>query len=582
MKFKLSLTKKFLLYSFITLVSSAIVLSFILTGQFKSFILERIKEENTSHIKEHASILTKEVFENPELNQKVFDEYRHMVETNNLNRLIIYNGNGKIIHSNDQALIGQEFENEKFKKSIESNSPVVIFGNSQNEKEHENESSKNIIEVYVPITPQDNNVPAGVVEFSFDITSVLKSISIFQLSVWGLILAFFVILFLSLYWIFRRASKTIIDQNVKLFYKTDELNRKNEEKKSILNSIGELLFVLNNKDEIVLANKKALDIIGGKILHKKFSKVLKIKSEKVGKVSKIIDERKLMSANYKEGIILETKDKNLIPVSLTVAPIIHKDKNFIGTVINIHDATSEKELNRIKDEFVYVVAHELANPIFILDGYLGMLLKNSSLNKDSKNLVKTAQGINMHLSNLVTDLLEAVKSESGQLLFEKTEVDLKKITSEVIKDLETKAKNKNIALSYHPIKNLPKIVGNNQKVKEVLINLIDNAIKYSPKNSHIEVSHHIHENKLSTLVRDNGIGMTKEEQKRLFEKFYRVKNEKTKNIHGTGLGLFICKQLVEKMGGTIKTISKEEQGTTMVFNLPIARKKTSPKKPALN
>jgi len=196
----------------------------------------------------------------------------------------------------------------------------------------------------------------------------------------------------------------------------------------------------------------------------------------------------------------------------------------------------------------------------ILEGTFG------KISAKVKKIIEEAIAINKQLSSLVQDLLEVIRSESGQLKFALEPVKIDEIIKEEIKDLSIKANEKKIKLIYDERK-LPQVIGNPQKLKEVIINLIDNAIKYSKDKTKIIVNHEITKDTIITNVIDNGIGMTEEEKKHLFEKFYRIQNEETKNIPGTGLGLFIVKTLIRKMNGDIWVESKRGEGSTFSFSL---------------
>jgi two-component system sensor histidine kinase VicK len=137
---------------------------------------------------------------------------------------------------------------------------------------------------------------------------------------------------------------------------------------------------------------------------------------------------------------------------------------------------------------------------------------------------------------------------------------------EVVQNEMFHAKEKKISISITSTK-APKAIGNNQKIKEVITNLVNNAIKYTPTDGTVKIIFNIDNNHLVTSIADSGIGISEENQKQLFKKFFRVKNKETVGISGTGLGLFIAKQIVEKCGGEIWATSKESKGSTFSFSL---------------
>lgn len=232
-----------------------------------------------------------------------------------------------------------------------------------------------------------------------------------------------------------------------------------------------------------------------------------------------------------------------------------------------------KRLQELKDEFVFIAAHELRAPTTVIKGYVSMLLEGDGgpLSQVMKDYLGQAQKANERLLKLVEDLLEVARSEAGRIAVELTPLDIREPTKAVMEELKPLAGEKQISLVYNPPAKLPQVSGNSDRIKEVLVNLVNNAIKYTQNGGRVEVVLQEQAGEVIARIQDNGFGMSAEAQKKLFEKFYRVKTDKTQNIQGTGLGLFIVKQLVEKMGGRIWVESEEGKGSTFSFSLPIAK-----------
>lgn len=231
-----------------------------------------------------------------------------------------------------------------------------------------------------------------------------------------------------------------------------------------------------------------------------------------------------------------------------------------------------KRLEELKEEFVFVAAHELRTPVTAIKGYLSMILEGEAgpVSSEVKDLIKEVITANQRLIQLVNDLLQVARSEAGRLTIEVAALDIGEPSGEVLKELKPLADEKKIKLVYEPPATLPKVLADRTRLKEVMVNLVGNAIKYTLGEGRVTVRHKIQDRTLVTDVQDTGIGISEEAQKKLFEKFYRVQNEKTRDITGTGLGLFIVKQLVEKMNGKIWVESAEGQGSTFSFSLPLA------------
>jgi len=230
-----------------------------------------------------------------------------------------------------------------------------------------------------------------------------------------------------------------------------------------------------------------------------------------------------------------------------------------------------KELERLKDEFVFIAAHELRTPVTAIRGYAEMLGDVSqSLPEQGKEFVTRLQQSGARLATLVNDLLEVARSQAGRLKVETTPQDLVGIIQTTLAELTPLAKEKNHAVTFTPPANLPQVMADQAKLQEVLVNLVGNAIKYTPAGGGVEVSVEQQGSEVATHIKDNGIGIGPEDQAKLFQRFFRVESEETKSIQGTGLGLFIVRQIVEHMNGKIWVESTKGQGSTFSFSLPVA------------
>lgn len=231
-----------------------------------------------------------------------------------------------------------------------------------------------------------------------------------------------------------------------------------------------------------------------------------------------------------------------------------------------------KRLRELKDEFVFIAAHELKTPVAAMKGYAELILTGvtGAVSEKTQDFVQKIKKANERLVQLVSDLLEVARSEAGKLLIKVAPIDAATPIRETLTELKSLADEKGIRLIYEPPADLPKILADVDRLKEVMVNLVGNSIKYMGGQGTVNVFHEVQGGSLITRVEDSGIGIPKDAQVHLFEKFYRVPSEKTQGISGTGLGLFIVKEIIEKMGGRIWFESEEGRGTTFFFNLPIA------------
>ena len=228
-----------------------------------------------------------------------------------------------------------------------------------------------------------------------------------------------------------------------------------------------------------------------------------------------------------------------------------------------------KENKKLKDEFVFIAAHELRTPVTAIKGYVSMMLDGTfgEVEDVIKNNLKIVYGANERLVQLVQDLLEIARSESGKMKIEVKPLLLVDNITTVINELRSIAEPKGIKIIYQKPETDYSVMADEAKLKEVLVNLIGNAVKYTLAGGDVEISHEVKDSEVITHIKDHGIGIDDENLQKLFSKFFRVKTSKTTNIEGTGLGLFICKEIIERMEGSIWAVSEEGKGSIFSFSL---------------
>lgn len=233
-----------------------------------------------------------------------------------------------------------------------------------------------------------------------------------------------------------------------------------------------------------------------------------------------------------------------------------------------------KEVDQMKDEFISIASHELRTPLTSIKGYTSLILEGTFGKIEDKRMNESLEKIansTGRLENLVEDLLNVSRLEQGRLTVEMEEVQLEPIIEEMISQLSITADQKKLALIYEkPKEKLPLVSADSERIKQILVNLIGNGIKYTETGS-VTISTEIKKDKLRIKVADTGLGISPEAQKNLFQKFYRVRTDKTEGIQGTGLGLWITKQIVELMGGKIYLESIEGKGSQFTVELTLAK-----------
>src|SRR3989344_2625803 len=224
------------------------------------------------------------------------------------------------------------------------------------------------------------------------------------------------------------------------------------------------------------------------------------------------------------------------------------------------------ELDHLKDEFVSLASHELRTPMTAIKGSLSTILDGyaGDISKESRDFLTSAYNENDRLIRLVNNLLNISRIEAGRFTFTVTPIDLDKMATEVVNNLQMAAKEKNMYLRFEKDGPLPKVRGDEDKVKEVFINLIGNALKFTWTGG-VTVTIEQKDTELEVRVSDTGPGITKEDQDLLFKKFSQARQGYTKQTGGTGLGLYISKQIIEGLGGKIWLESEVGKGSTFYF-----------------
>lgn len=272
---------------------------------------------------------------------------------------------------------------------------------------------------------------------------------------------------------------------------------------------------------------------------------------------------------------LELEDGRIALVHL--APVIlHND--FLGTVSIFRDITHEVEVDRLKSEFVATVSHELRTPMTSIRGYVDILLMGAAgaVNENQTHFLQIVKNNTERLNILVNDLLDISRIEAGRVTLTPQSLDLRDVAEDMLADIlrRSQEENKPMAFSLNAAKNLPRVQGDSERIRQVLGNLVSNAYHYTPENGQITV--HIttkNGNEVQVDVEDSGVGIPLEDQGRIFDRFYRGEDPLVLATPGTGLGLAIVKQLVEMHNGRIWLKSDGlGKGSTFSFTLPVYKK----------
>lgn len=360
-----------------------------------------------------------------------------------------------------------------------------------------------------------------------------------------------------------------------------ELSQVANKSEIVINAIGDGVVATDNKGVIQLINPAAQTIIGwGKQEAQglDYRSVIKLTNDKNAEldtasdpVQQILQGKPSVSRN---DLLLLTSSGKKINVSLLVSPVGNFNN---GSIIVFRDITNEVSENNQRTEFISTASHEMRTPVASIEGYLGLALNPATAQIDDKArlyLTKAHESA-QHLGRLFQDLLDVSKSEDGRLKNEPKLIELVDFVRESTSALELKAQEHNLTLVFQPdvtensnnsITPIYHVEVDPDHLRETLSNLIENAIKYTKEGS-VTVNVTGNNNNAVVSIADTGIGIAKEDIPHLFQKFYRIDNTDTREIGGTGLGLYLCRRLVESMNGRLWVESEAGKGSTFFIEL---------------
>ncbi len=354
-------------------------------------------------------------------------------------------------------------------------------------------------------------------------------------------------------------------------------------------SVDDGFIILDENNKIVGTNLVANSIFKKEIGNKKV----------IGeKITDVIKSREI-------ALALKATQKNVCPVETEIgvqtghtykvglAEVGGRGKTSKGKILVLHDVSKEKELERLERDIVSITAHELRTPLASTKWNLEYLLPRikKGLKKDQKEMIEQVYLSNKRLLVLVNDLLDLSAMEEGKFNMNPYSISIPKITNQILGELKLKIKEKKLKVGCSACKNtkLPKVKADPDRIAQVIMNLLSNAVKYTPEGKKIIIDikkeaptkfsknlNIIEKNKAKKVkeyivfsVADEGIGMGENEQKKLFSKFFRADNVMNSEIEGTGLGLFITKQIVTLHNGFIWFTSKLNKGSTFSCAIPL-------------
>ena len=345
--------------------------------------------------------------------------------------------------------------------------------------------------------------------------------------------------------------------------KIREVATKNQHLEAIFNSMIEGVIVTDESSRVISINHaiEALFDAKGAAIEGKFF-LEGIRNSQISElISKAMSSAKLIS---KEITLIMPAQR---VVQVNVSPIFQQDK-VTGSVIVIHDITEIRRLETMRRDFVANVSHELKTPLTSIKGFVETLLEGAMEDKENRaNFLKIINNHVDRLNNLINDLLELSHIESKEIELLKNRLDLSSLVNEVVMGNKSQAKKKGVEIK----SDLPaglEILADISKIEQVLVNLIDNAIKYNKENGFVRIYSEQLADKLKIVVEDSGSGIPVKDIPRIFERFYRVDKARSRQLAGTGLGLSIVKHIIGLHSGSVGVESTEGLGSKFWFILP--------------
>jgi len=334
-------------------------------------------------------------------------------------------------------------------------------------------------------------------------------------------------------------------------------------------------IVITDPDGIILYANPAVERISGfsvtKILGKKAGSE-NLWGGRMGSVfyKKFWDTIKKRKESFKGTFENKRKDGTKYYAQATVSPILDENDGIQFFISIERDITKEKEVDTMKDEFISLASHQLRTPLSAIRWYLEMLVDGDAgkLNTEQKKYTKSVYESTKRMINLVNALLNVSRIESGRILVDPLPTDIVDLVKEVIEETKAKLGGKNQKIILSAYKELPLIKIDQKLLRNVYLNLITNAMIYSPPKSTIEIFISKNEEELISQITDHGYGIPKMEHGKVFEKFFRASDAMKREPGGTGLGLYLSKAIVESSGGSI-WFDSDENGTSFWFTIPL-------------
>jgi len=363
----------------------------------------------------------------------------------------------------------------------------------------------------------------------------------------------------------------------------------------IFNAIDDGVILIDNHQVIRQMNPGASTIIGWPVDEAtgiSVLSVMKLINDKAEPIEKddnpLVTIYRQQEAVRDNDVMVATKDGKQMTISLSLTPLVDNNKNVTAVVAIIRDVSKLRAEEKQRGDFISTASHEMRTPVAAIEGYLALALneKVATIDDRARGYLEKAHESTQHLGQLFQDLLTSSKAEDGRLTSHPTVVEMGEFLEKVSEDLRFSAEKKGLIMEFRvgtsstgtidaskaqgstrTVRPLYYVYVDADRLREVVTNLFDNAVKYTPDGK-VTLGINGDANVVQCYVRDTGPGIPAADVPHLFQKFYRVDNSATRTIGGTGLGLFICRKIIELYNGRIWVESELGKGSSFYINLP--------------
>ena len=383
-------------------------------------------------------------------------------------------------------------------------------------------------------------------------------------------------------WVHGRSRKATVAHS-KLEDLSGQLNDEQLKAQALVASIGEGVMVINGSRQIQLFNKAAQQLTGWDESSAQgidYNLVLLLCDDKDQEITPANNPFDAAWNKHQQvtcdNLFMTARDGRKIALNLSISPILGANNSVSGAIALFRDISHEKAVERQKDEFVSTASHEMRTPVAAIEGYISLAMNPNiaTIDERAMNYLNKAHESIQHLGELFRDLLSVTKAEEGSLQMKIEPLNLSELLQGVAEDMQFVAQKKHLNLTYQLSSSSGKalaplyyVAANPERLREVVMNLIDNAIKFTAEGG-ITLALTGNDKLVQIDVSDTGLGISNEDIPHLFQKFYRIDSSATRTIGGTGLGLYLCRTVVELFNGRIWVTSKNNQGSSFHIELP--------------